>query len=351
MTRTILTLAVLLWVGVTACLAADDLPIQVYACMRAASSPVIDGRLDDGCWEAVPVANGFAEFHGGALAPVQTFFRAAYDDAALYIAVTCDEPTPGRISLVAAARDELEIFRHEAVEIFLDPGHSHTRFYQLGVDAAGSLYDVGPEVGTHWDGKITAAALIGEKAWYVELRVPWQGLGVTPATGQVHGINVCRDRYIGAGQPWSSWARVMRTFHDPVRFGHLTLSPTAEFLSQLAADFRADERTGVILITAGKDLGDAASQGLLRAALAQLDARLEQLNRAAGSESDDAVRQALETRLGEYATAAEAARTALTAKSVDAETLARLELGLNRISTQLDKLLWQVRLEALLAGI
>ena len=41
------------------------------------------------------------------------------------------------------------------------------------------------------------------------------------------GINVCRDRYLGADRQWTNWSQTAANFHDPERFGHLVLSPTA----------------------------------------------------------------------------------------------------------------------------
>ena len=47
---------------------------------------------------------------------------------------------------------------------------------------------------------------MGEEAWYVEVGIPWQDLGVQPHPGQVYGLNVCRDRSIGADREWE-WAK------------------------------------------------------------------------------------------------------------------------------------------------
>jgi hypothetical protein len=351
MVKLLTVLPLLLWVAALACQAADDLPVLVYPCARAAAPPVIDGRLDDACWKAAPVADSFTSFAQEALAPVQTFFRLAYDDTALYFAITCDEPTPQRVAKVPMARDQIELFQGEAIEVFLDPGHTHRAFYQLGVNPAGSLYDVESARGTAWDSEAAVAAVLGDRAWYVELAIPWRSIGVTPGPGQVHGFNVCRDRYIGAGQPWSSWARVMGTFHDPVRFAHLVLSLTPEHMRELGAEFRKDGRNGPICIATATGLRDALYQPLLRAALDKLDAQVAQLRQIAAGERDQAVRQGIEQALARFLAEADQARAALASKSADAETFARLELRLNQIRVELDDVMWQVRLETLLSGI
>ena len=351
MVKLLVSLPLLLWVAALACHAADDLPVLVYPCPRAEAPPVIDGRLDDPCWKATAAVDSFTLFADQALAPVQTFFRVTYDGAALYLAITCDEPTPQRVAKVAMARDQVEIFRSEAVEIFLDPGHTHRGFYQLGVNPAGSLYDDESTLGTAWDSGAAVAAILGEQAWYVELAIPWSSIGVTPRSGQVHGFNVCRDRYIGAGQPWSNWARVMGTFHDPVRFAHLVLSPTPAQMSKLGAEFRKDGRTGPIRIATTKGLSDALYQPLLQAALDELDARVAELRQIAAGEREQAVREGIDAALTRFAAEADQARAALASGSADAETLPRLELRVNQIRVELENVIWQVRLETLLSGI
>ena len=80
--------------------------------------------------------------------PVQTFFHVTYDDAGIYFAITCDEPTPEGVRQISELRDTHDIFGQEAIEIFLDPGHTHRSLYQLAINAAGSLYDTSPALGS-----------------------------------------------------------------------------------------------------------------------------------------------------------------------------------------------------------
>jgi len=253
--------------------AADDLPILVYCCPQTETAPIIDGRLDDPCWQAAPMVGDFTYFDKNELMWVQTFFRVTYDDADVYFAITCDEPTPDKISLIPVARDLSSIFAQEAIEIFLDPGHTHGSLYQLAINAAGSLYDSSPALGSRWNGNIAVATTVGEEAWYMEVGIPWQDLGVQPRPGQIHGFNVCRDRYIGAGREWASWARLVEGgFHDPPRFAHLVLSPTAQQLGALGDEFRKGERTGPIRVFTTEGVEGESYRLLLKAPLKKLEA-------------------------------------------------------------------------------
>jgi len=332
--------------------AGDDLPILVYPCPKAETAPVIDGSLDDACWGNAPSAGGgFTYFGSSELVPVQTFFRVTYDDTAVYFAITCDEPKPEKASRISVARDSHEIFGHEAVEIFLDPNHTHSKYHQLGINAAGSLYDTGPGLGTTWNGSISVATDLGADAWYVEVAVPWADIGVEPKPGQVHGFNVCRDRYLGPDRQWGNWARVMGTFHDYVRFAHLVLSPTEEQLGKLGAEFRKGDRSGPIQIFTTEGFAGQSYRLLLKATLERLEARITEGLRIAEAEPDPAARRGIEGKLQEVAAEVDKAHETLTGEALDAESFTRLDMRLNELRAGLSELIWEARLQALLSQI
>ena len=57
--RAIVAGALLLVIAPCALGAGDDYAIYVYPCPRTTQSPVIDGVLDDACWEEAPAVGGF----------------------------------------------------------------------------------------------------------------------------------------------------------------------------------------------------------------------------------------------------------------------------------------------------
>jgi hypothetical protein len=233
---------------------ADELPILAYGAPEAAEPPEIDGRLDDAAWANTAEATGFVMFNSPEPADPQTSFRVTYDQQAVYFGVTCHEPEMDRVESEPLARDDHEVFKHETVEIFLDPDDSHQRFYQLAINVAGSMWDgTNDDLGKDWNSQATCATSRGESAWYVEIAIPWSSLGIQPGRGHLFGFNVCRDRYIGASQKrgagWMTWAQIKATFHDTVRFGHLVLSGTPEQMQELGPHLRKGRRGGPIRIT------------------------------------------------------------------------------------------------------
>ena len=257
--------------------AEDAYPIYVYPAPKA--TPTVDGALDDACWEEAPLVSGFM-YYGQASdepAPVQTSFRIAYDDTALYFGIVCNEPLAARMGFPHAARDDRSVFGQEAIEIFLDPSHDHRRYYQFGLSAAGALYDSRAEDAS-WNSRGRVKTQVEENAWTMEFSVSWADLEhdrVIP--GQVVGFNVCRDRYV-EGREWMNWARTISGFHDPDRFAHLVLSPSAEQLGMLGTEFRKGEREGPIRIFGKEGISHTAYLTMARQALQEVQVILKKLD-------------------------------------------------------------------------
>ena len=329
--------------------AADALTIFVYPCPRAQTAPTIDGQFDDPCWEAATVVGGFTYFRTNELMPVQTFFRATYDEVALYFAVTCDEPTPKKVNRITVPRDDDRIYRQESIEIFLDPGHTHDVYYQLGINAAGAFWDCKfTAVGKQWDGDIVVATAVGEDAWYTEVAIAWRDLGVKSQPGQVHGFNVCRNRWLD-GREWSNWAGgELGGFHNNATWGHLVLSRTAEQINVQDAEFRKGERTGPIRVFTDEGFGVQSYRLQLNAALKKVQARVADLHQIAEQEPQE-VRQELQRLLEPHEAEIDKLRQVVN-QTVDSQTFTRLEVRLNKLSTVLKEVIWEARLQALLSG-
>ncbi len=71
-----------------------------YPCYRMDAPPVLDGQVDDDpAWTGAPTATGFSRLGADFTEAKQTKFQAGWDDAALYLAIVCEErraPEPER---------------------------------------------------------------------------------------------------------------------------------------------------------------------------------------------------------------------------------------------------------------
>ena len=142
----------------------------------------------------------------------------------------------------------------------------------------------------------------------------------------------------------------MGGFHDPPRFAHLVLSPTAEQLGALGDEFRKGERTGPIRVFATEGIGGESYRLLLKATLEKLEARLAELHQMADQQPEKA-RQELQRRLERIEAEADKARQVIAKETVDAQTFTRLDVRLSELAARLPDLIWEARLQALLSNI
>jgi hypothetical protein len=338
--------------SVPAAFGQDDYPIYVYPCPKAEPAPKVDGVLDDAAWEEAPLVGGFTLYDRPEKVEVQTFLRAAWDESALYFAIRCEEPLIDKLAPKAAPRDAKPIFADEAIEIFVDPDHDHSRYYQLGINAAGSLFD-GERNNTAWNGDIAIGTKVGDDAWFVEVAIPWRDVTKRkPSPGAVAGFNVCRDRHLGGLREWTNWSQTKANFHDPDRFAHLVLSPTPEQLGRLGPEFRKGGRKGPITIFSTEGFAQTSYAELAERAFAELDALLADLDRTRTRERDRKAARLLGELLAERRAAVEELRATLKgAQRIDAALWTRTDLAIQELSQNLNDAIWEARLSALLSGI
>jgi hypothetical protein len=247
----------------------------------------MDGTLDAPVWQGAPLVSGFIRYDKPEPVEVQTSFRVLYDADYLYFGVRCDEPLMDKLSATACARDDAAVFHGECLEFFIDPNHTHDLYYQLGVNAAGSLYD-SERTNPVWNSESKVAAHLDKDCWSVELAIPWKALKVEPKPGAIIGFNVCRDRYLGASRSWSCWSQVNANFHDPDRFAHLVLSSTPEMIARMGADLRKGGRTGPITVFSAEGFAQTTYAELAKRTLDDLDKIIADMEAVRKSETDPA---------------------------------------------------------------
>jgi hypothetical protein len=136
-------------------------PPMVYPCYRLDKVPVMDGRIDEDVWKALPECRGYRVL-ATRLGPDrpgwfdfqnQTRFRIGHDDTFIYLAMTCVDPNMARV--IAADKDKNA--RHESLDLSFGP-------CGLSISSAGSAENLRSDV--------TAKTAYGEKGWTLEARFP-----------------------------------------------------------------------------------------------------------------------------------------------------------------------------------
>lgn len=111
----------------------DD--IASYTALRVDTPPVIDGKLDEACWQRAPRSPRFADLISGGRAIHDTRAAVLWDDDFLYVGYWIEEPF---VQATLTERDAL-IYEDNDVELFVAGQDS---YYELEINAHGTIYEV-----------------------------------------------------------------------------------------------------------------------------------------------------------------------------------------------------------------
>ena len=347
----LLTLAVLLGAVCAYAADGDTYEIKVYPAARAADTPVIDGNLGDAAWEKAPSVDEFTLYNKPEPVEVQTHLRVLYTDSDLLLGIRFDEPNMEMLTPVGQPRDSMGVFHGEAVEIFVDPNHDQQTYYQIAVNAAGSIYD-SVKTDPTWSADVRAGVRLLNDAWTLEVAIPWADLEVEPDRGTLIGLNVCRDRYLGANKTWSNWSQTAANFHDPERFGHVVLSPSASRIGELNEELHRGGRAGPAVIYGPDAFVRAANRAIAMQAINEAEKLLARLDETRAQEADAGAREELGERIGGYRDElADFEATATGEETVTPQRWREINHRIAQMRYELKTVIWEARLSALISEI
>jgi hypothetical protein len=182
-------------------------PPRIYMTERVTGRrPVIDGKLDDACWETGVWAGDFVQWipNEGAKPSQQTHLKVFYDDYAIYVAVRAIDSEPDRISRKAGARDA---YIGDVVGVCFDSYHDYRTGFEFDLTAAGQKIDgvftnpMNPDNNWNpvWEGKVGEE----DSAWTAEFAVPLSQLRYSSEDKQIWGFHCWR--WIDRVQEESDW--------------------------------------------------------------------------------------------------------------------------------------------------
>ena len=169
--------------------------------------PIIDGILDDVCWQNAPRAIGFTDERTEKPAKNQSIGHLVYTDTAIYVGLHLYDDMPDKI-VARQTKDQTRIRGEDWVSFSLDPFHTHqfsdrnffivnplgTKFAHLATGRAEK---------SEWIGLWKTAAQIVEDGWVVEMEIPWQMLDYPDTTKPVRmGINIDRLQQRTGERSW-----------------------------------------------------------------------------------------------------------------------------------------------------
>jgi len=190
---------------------------QTIEAKKFETAPTIDGKLDDSTWKQVTPIEKFIIAELETTAPDQTQVYIGFDDAALYVGFRCFQDKSTMIANQTRKDGSFKFEDHVAV--YLDTYHDKRRTYGFAVNPLGTQLDE-KQGDLGWDGEWSAAAIVENSVWTVEMKIPYQILDLPRTEKQTWGLNLVR-RHQSLDRT-STWADTGVNVSDANEFGSLT---------------------------------------------------------------------------------------------------------------------------------
>ena len=186
---------------------------------RSPGGIVIDGRPNEEMWRGAAKTERFFLHGGHGASTADTEAMILYDDAYLYVGFICEETDRDKPLVRGGA-----IWDDDEVEVWVDINGDGETYKQVIVNAGGEMMELS-EGGTETIGSDAVVYVNEGSSWMVEMRIPFEGLGVKPPKrGDTWRLSLCR--YRPPGDDFNSelivWAPLQKGgFRDLANFGTL----------------------------------------------------------------------------------------------------------------------------------
>ena len=159
----------------------------------------VDGNLDETIWQSAAVASDFIMFEpdNGKTIPEnkKTEIRILYDNDAIYIGALMLDDNPEKILREITQRDNFGT--SDVFGVFINGFNDGQQDFQFFVNAADGQADCittdtnGEDYS--WDAVWKSKAVITDKGWVVEMRIPYAALRFSGENKQTWGLNFFRE--------------------------------------------------------------------------------------------------------------------------------------------------------------
>ena len=199
-----------------------------YEIINAGSKPVLDGNLNDDCWDDIVAITSFVQLEPNHnTTPTElSSVKIIQDKYAIYIGAQLFDKNPGAIIEKFVNRDDFrKLSMSDWFSISIDSYHDHQTGHEFIVNAAGVQFDSFLYDDTvdemNWDGAWESMVSIDEQGWVVEMRIPFSLLRFTDNKDLKWGLNL--KRYIHRKNESIEWIALPKGTEAQVsKFGHLT---------------------------------------------------------------------------------------------------------------------------------
>ncbi len=229
----------------------SELPAPELTISRCAQPPVIDGKLDDPCWQAAASVSDFFILGQAAQTTMRHKVRVTFDAEWLYVAFDVAHVKPEFIQPQADRRDGL-VQRENCVKVAFDPGTGARCWYHIRLSAGNVVSDqrnTSDGVSGEWDLPLRSATRIGAQGWQAELALPFSQMIADGDLAQAR-LNllvytfepVLDEQSVKVGEKIErcSWAPVdFAWWTEPLRYGRLHGLEGADFKAPFLPIFKS----------------------------------------------------------------------------------------------------------------
>lgn len=177
---------------------------------RAATAPVLDGRLDDAVWKQAQATETFTQKvpDGGKAPTERTIVRVLYDQHHLYVGIEC----PQKVEVVGRLTRRDRNVEADSVSVAIDSRGDGKSAFDFAINASGVISDGlhfnDTDYSQDWDENWEAKAASTSAGWSAEFRIPLRILRFGSRPVQSWGFQV--KRYVSATQELDEWAYIPR---------------------------------------------------------------------------------------------------------------------------------------------
>ncbi len=172
-------LASLLCLLVCAPASSDKWQHPVIQAVKVEQPPVIDGILDDPCWQSASTLEGFRYLPKKRPASEPTKVWMCYDSQACYFAFYCYDSKPAEIRARETKRNSENFWSDDWIEVNIDPTGTFRGGYCFQLNPLGAQCESvpgGASEKTEWRGDWRGAAKIVSDGWTAEYAIPFSVL-------------------------------------------------------------------------------------------------------------------------------------------------------------------------------
>jgi hypothetical protein len=170
-----------------------------YQTVFTKTPPVIDGLMNDDCWNMVEWSGNFIQTQPIENKPPsqETAFKILYDDNNIYVFVRAYDTEPDKISRIMSRRDN---FSGDMVFVEIDSYFDKQTAFLFAASASGAKSDEaitqdGFDEDDSWNPVWYLETSLDDKGWCAEMKIPLSQLRFGKKDEQVWGLEVTRKIY------------------------------------------------------------------------------------------------------------------------------------------------------------